>query len=123
LDDLPFGAGLDTRGASPGSIDSAGFPSVSSRFVLIGADILGAAASVASAISSRCVSVFELATVSIFGVSFGVVLASVGLSASQNISIKMVEVERDKVKTSENILLLVTRFEAEDDGLWRPFVA
>lgn len=80
LDDRPFGGGFETGGAgtSPGSMDGAGFPSVSSRLVLIGGGSLDE--SVVGSSVSRCVSGLEVGVASVLDVvSLIVVLGSAAL--------------------------------------------
>lgn len=80
FDDRPLGGGFDTggTGTSPGSMDGAGLPSVSSRLVLIGGGSLEMSA-VGSSVS-RWVSGFEVGVASVLDVvSLVVVLGSVAL--------------------------------------------
>ena len=110
-------------GESPVSTDCAGFASKSSRLVFTGAGILIVSTAPFS-ISLRCVSVLKALVVPedvggsiLAGVSFGVNLPSMLLSTPKP------TLERASPSVGPgpgNVLSLVTRFDAEEEGLIRP---
>ena len=118
-----FVCDCEGTGGSPVSTDCAGFVSKSSRLVFTGAGILIASAAPFS-VSLRCVSVLKALVVPedvggsiLAGVSLGVNLPSMPLSTPKP------TLERASPSVGpgpENVLSLVTRFDAEEEGLIRP---
>lgn len=122
LEDLPFDPELDWGGAgdSPVSTDSAGRASESSRLGC-GTGILDAPLPASLSVSLRCVSTLAPsipATPSsiLAGVSLKMGLPSVPLSTAR----PTLERASPRVGLGPGNVLSVTRFDAEDEGLFRP---